>query len=96
MTIIEIFKAEMSDISNCHERQAARRYWLRAVIETLHERAMTAMPLPARRMPRGSEKVITVRFVGNWRLVSDRDLYALQSYLSPYFKRSENRGQSLD
>ena len=96
MTIIDIFKADMASITNTHERQAARRYWLRAVIETLHERAMTSMPLPSRRLPRGNDKVITVRFEGNWRLVSDTDLYKLRAYLAPFFKRAENRGQSLD
>lgn len=91
MRIIDHYKAEQVSITNTHRRQHARRYWLRAVIETLHERAITNDPLPVQKATDNR----TVRALSFWHTVPDADLYELLDYLRPYFKRSENRGQTL-
>lgn len=89
--VIEIYREEIASITNTHERQAARRYWLRAVIETLQERSLTSMPLPSRKA-----KADTVeRFIPYWHGLPDSDLYALFDYLTPFFRRRENRGLKL-
>lgn len=93
MTILEYYKEEQL-VGSTNERQAARRNWFRAVVETLHERSLSAAPMPARR-PRDGQGIV-VRFEPYWHKVSDDELYELLNYLAPYFKRPENRGQSLE
>ncbi|MFZ4165269.1 hypothetical protein [Brevundimonas sp. NPDC058933] len=91
MRIIDYYKEEQVSITNTHRRQHARRYWLRAVIETLHERAITNDALPVQK----ATDLRTVRCLPFWWALSDDELYELRDYLRPYFKRSENRGQPL-
>lgn len=92
MTILELYKEALLE-GTTNERSAARRYWLRAVVETLHERSLTAVPKPSRR-PR--EGMISVeRFEPFWHKVPDDELYDFLKYVTPFFRRPENRGIPL-
>lgn len=92
MKIIDLYKEWIASIKNIHHKQHARLYWWRAVIETLHERAITNDPTPSHK-PNQSRIVRSEQF---WHKVPDDDLYELRAYLLPYFRREENRGQPLD
>lgn len=89
--LIDLYKQDLRNTSNTHVRQNARRYWLRAVIETLHTRALTTMPVPRR----STNKDYVQRWEPFWNVRPDDELYELLDYLAPYFKRAENRGTKL-
>lgn len=91
-TILELYKEAMLE-GPTNERSAARRYWLRAVVETLHERSLSAVPMPARR-PRDGQ-VVVERFEPFWHAVPDDQLYEFIEYVAPFFRRPENRGIPL-
>lgn len=92
MTLHEFYLADIESYTNTHDRQLARRYWLLAVMETLHERAITMSPVPLRK----TKNLSAVRFLGFWRKRSDDDLYDFLNKVRPYWRRPENRGQALE
>lgn len=91
-TILKRYKEAMLE-GTTNERSAARRDWLRAVIETLHERSLSAAPMPTRRSRDG--QTIVVRFEPFWHNVPDDELYEFLEYVTPFFRRPENRGIPL-
>ncbi len=60
----------------------------------MHERDITEVSLPTRKKLDEGE-FATVRFLPFWRNLPDDDLFELRDYVSPYFRRSENRGLKL-
>ena len=90
--LIELYRA---DVGSRHlttkERTALRLVWLRAVMETLHERSITVDALPVR--PARKDRV--ERFLPFWRRTTDDELFALLDYVRKYWVRPENRGFRL-
>lgn len=91
--LLDLFLDDLAAAQNTAERRHVRRYWLLAVIETLHERALTVIPLVRKRRNTGEDRI--ERFPRFWHKVPDDQLYELADHLKPYFKRAENRAQPL-
>ena len=90
MRLIDFYREEIAQFGAVQDRNEVKRHWLRAAIEEMNERSMSAMRVPTRR---SNDQVR--RCPPFWRRRSDEELLELLAALAPHFRRWENRKLAL-